>query len=87
VLADEQSRFVKASLPHDHEPIHTPLLQQFFDAPAKGSSERAARGGGADFTGQADIGRTVVTVCAVRAHAVGGADPGKRRGDSCQSSL
>jgi len=30
VLADERSRFVKASLPHDHELIYAPLLQQFF---------------------------------------------------------
>jgi NAD(P)-dependent dehydrogenase (short-subunit alcohol dehydrogenase family) len=37
VLADEQSRFVKASLPRDHELIYAPLQQQFFGAPAKGS--------------------------------------------------
>ncbi len=36
VLADERSRFVKASVPRDHELLYAPLLQQFFDAPAKG---------------------------------------------------
>ena len=35
VLADERSRFVKASLPRDHELIYAPLLQQFFDAPVE----------------------------------------------------
>jgi NAD(P)-dependent dehydrogenase (short-subunit alcohol dehydrogenase family) len=38
VLADESSRFAKASLPRDHELIYAPLEQQFFDAPTKGSS-------------------------------------------------
>jgi short-subunit dehydrogenase len=37
VLADERSRFVKASVPRDQELIYAPLLEQFFDAPAKGS--------------------------------------------------
>jgi len=37
VLADERSRFVKASLPRDHELIYAPIQQQFFDAPTKGS--------------------------------------------------
>jgi NAD(P)-dependent dehydrogenase (short-subunit alcohol dehydrogenase family) len=30
VLADERSRFVKSSLPHDHELIYAPLQRQFF---------------------------------------------------------
>jgi NAD(P)-dependent dehydrogenase (short-subunit alcohol dehydrogenase family) len=37
VLADERSRFVKASLPRDHELIYAPVQQQFFGTPAKGS--------------------------------------------------
>ena len=37
VLADERSRFVKASLPRDHELIYVPLQQVFFDVPAKDS--------------------------------------------------
>jgi NAD(P)-dependent dehydrogenase (short-subunit alcohol dehydrogenase family) len=37
VLADERSRFVKASLSRDHELIYKPLQQIFF-APAKGSA-------------------------------------------------
>jgi NAD(P)-dependent dehydrogenase (short-subunit alcohol dehydrogenase family) len=37
VLADERSRFIKASLPRDHELIYMPLQQVFFDVPAKGS--------------------------------------------------
>ena len=38
VLADERSRFVKASLPRDHELIYAPLQQLFFGTPAKGSA-------------------------------------------------
>ena len=34
VLADERSRFVKSSLPHDHELIYAPMQKQFFDAPS-----------------------------------------------------
>ena len=37
VLADERSRFVKASLPRDHELIYAPIQQQFFNAPTEGS--------------------------------------------------
>src|ERR1700722_9753440 len=36
VLADERSRFVKASLPRDHELIYPPV-QEFWDAAIKGS--------------------------------------------------
>ena len=36
VLADERSRFVKASLPRGHELIYASLQQQFFDAPGSG---------------------------------------------------
>ena len=36
VLADERSRFVKASLPRDHELIYPPV-QEFWDAAVKGS--------------------------------------------------
>ena len=35
LLADERSQFVKGSLPRDHELIYAPLLQQFFDPPAR----------------------------------------------------
>jgi NAD(P)-dependent dehydrogenase (short-subunit alcohol dehydrogenase family) len=38
MLADDRTRFVKASLPRDHELIYAPLQQQFFGAAAKGSS-------------------------------------------------
>jgi hypothetical protein len=31
VLADERSRFVKASVPRDHELIYAPLLQSSLD--------------------------------------------------------
>jgi NAD(P)-dependent dehydrogenase (short-subunit alcohol dehydrogenase family) len=37
VLADERSRFVKASLPRDHELIYPPV-QEFWDAALKGTS-------------------------------------------------
>ena len=37
MLADERARTIKAELPRDHELIYTPLRQEFFDAPAKGS--------------------------------------------------
>jgi len=37
VLADERSRFVKASLPRDHELIYPPV-QEFWDAAIKGSA-------------------------------------------------
>jgi len=36
VLADERSRFVKASLSHDHELIYPPI-QEFWDAAVKGA--------------------------------------------------
>ena len=36
VLADERSRFVKASLPRDHELIYPPI-EEFWDAAVKGS--------------------------------------------------
>jgi NAD(P)-dependent dehydrogenase (short-subunit alcohol dehydrogenase family) len=36
VLADERTRFVKASLPHDHELIYPPV-QEFWDAAVTGS--------------------------------------------------
>ena len=36
VLADERTRFVKSSLPHDHELIYPPV-QEFWDALTKGS--------------------------------------------------
>jgi hypothetical protein len=36
VLADERSRFAKASLPRDHELIYPPI-QEFWDAAVKGS--------------------------------------------------
>jgi len=36
VLADERSRFVKASLSHDHELIYPPI-QEFWDAAVKGT--------------------------------------------------
>ena len=36
MLADERSRFVKASLPRDHELIYPPV-QEFWDAAVKGS--------------------------------------------------
>jgi NAD(P)-dependent dehydrogenase (short-subunit alcohol dehydrogenase family) len=36
VLADERTRFVKASLPRDHELIYAPLQKDYFDAPAGG---------------------------------------------------
>ena len=37
VLADERSRFVKASLPRDHELLYPPV-QEFWDAALKGTS-------------------------------------------------
>jgi hypothetical protein len=37
VLADERSRFVRASLPRDHELIYPPV-QEFWDAALKGTS-------------------------------------------------
>ena len=37
VLADERSRFIKASLPRDHELIYPPV-QEFWDAALKGTS-------------------------------------------------
>jgi NAD(P)-dependent dehydrogenase (short-subunit alcohol dehydrogenase family) len=43
VLADDRSRFVKASLPRDHELIYALLQQQFFDVPAQGSPARVRR--------------------------------------------
>ena len=36
MLADEPSRFVKASLSHDHELIY-PRVQEFWDAAVKGT--------------------------------------------------
>jgi len=36
VLADERSRFIKASLSHDHELIYPPV-QEFWDAAVKGT--------------------------------------------------
>jgi hypothetical protein len=36
VLADERTRFVKASLPRDHELIYPPV-QEFWDAAIKGA--------------------------------------------------
>jgi hypothetical protein len=36
VLADERTRFVKASLPRDHELIYPPV-QSFWDAAVTGS--------------------------------------------------
>ena len=42
VLADERTRFVKASLPRDHELIYPPV-QAFWDAAVTGSLSRRAR--------------------------------------------
>ena len=38
VLADERTRFVKASLPRDHELIYPPV-QEFWDAAVTGTPE------------------------------------------------
>ncbi len=40
VLADERSRFVKASLPRDHELIYAPLQQIFYPRPRAPASGR-----------------------------------------------
>jgi hypothetical protein len=44
VLADERTRFVKASLPHDQELIYPPV-QEFWDSALKGTDEGASGGG------------------------------------------